>query len=244
MNQHRNRDDFSRFLVHLTRDYGGNTSTANLQSMLTAKKIEARNAHCLFHKKIKNIGFSTVLQRKFNTVCFTEVPLNQIRHLTKKIKGRVIELKPHGLVFWKDDLLNHRANPAVYINATTKGLREFLLVEFDQHFENHTQYRSFCKKHGDKADSIIEYYSLINIFNRKVDFSWEREWRHTGDFTFGFDQLVAIIAPDPSRFRSRCKRIFSRSLLKQIDRIPVVSPDWNYEQLVEDLTQRLWANGT
>ena len=76
-----------------------------------------------------------------------------------------------------------------------------------------------------------------------MDFSWEREWRHTGDFRFEFNQLVAIIAPNPSRFRSGYKKHFSLKHWKQIERIPVISPEWNYAQLVEDLTHRLWECG-
>lgn len=103
MEDHRNRDDFSRFLVHLTRDYEGNSARSNLREILRAKRIEARNPHCLFQPKIERIGFSDVLKRQFNTVCFTEAPLNQLRFLTREVVGRRIQLKPYGLVFWKND---------------------------------------------------------------------------------------------------------------------------------------------
>jgi hypothetical protein len=113
MDEHVNRDDFSRFLVHLCRDYGGKSARKNLRSILRLKHIEARNPHCLFQHKIKDIGFSEKLRRQFNTVCFTEAPLSQLRFLTRHIEGRRIQLKPFGLVFWKHNLLEAGANPAV-----------------------------------------------------------------------------------------------------------------------------------
>ncbi len=242
MDDHRNRDDLSRYLVHLTRDYKGASAQSNLVSMLRSRKIKARNAHCLFQPRIENIGFSGVLKRQFNTVCFTEAPLHQLRYLAQEIAGRKIQLKPFGLVFWKHYLLDLGANPAVYINTRAKGLREFLLSEFATHFEDSRQYKDFKKSYGSEADSIIRYYSLVNIISERIDFSWEREWRLKGHLNFDFDQLVAIIVPDPGRFRRRTLKQFGLKLRKEIRRIPAISPDWNYEQLVEELRMRLWES--
>jgi len=238
MDDHRNRDDLSRYLVHLTRNYGGASAEDNLVSMLRSRKIQARNAHCLFQPRIKNIGFSAVLKRQFNTVCFTEAPLHQLRYLAQDIAGRRIQLRPFGLAFWKHDLLGLGANPAVYINTQAEGLREFLLSEFAVHFEDLRRYKDFRKSYGLEADSIIRYYSLVNIISERIDFSWEREWRLKGHLHFDFTQLVAIIVPDPNRFRRRTLKQFGSKLRKQICRIPAISPDWNYEQLVEELTMR------
>lgn len=242
MADHRVRDDLSRFLVHLTRDYSDATAEDNLLSMLRQKRIEARNAHCLFAPKVSKIGFSNVLKKQFNTVCFTETPLNQLQHLAQEIPGRKIELCPFGLVFWKANLLEAGANPAVYINSKAKGLRELLLKQFDEHFKQLRQYRQFKLEFGNDADAIIRYYALINIISDRVDFSWEREWRVKGDFSFTFNQLVAIIAPDPKNFRKKADQYFGSKLLGEIARIPVVCPEWNYEQLVEEMTFRIWES--
>jgi hypothetical protein len=240
MPDHRNRDDLSRFLVHLTRDYKGKTAKDNLITMLRTRRIEARNAHCLFAPKIANIGFSETLKRQFNTVCFTEAPLNQLRHLTGLIPGRRIALKSYGLVFWKAHLLEEGANPAIYISNRADGLRELLLSQFDEHFKELRQYRQFKVRFGEGADAIIRYYAFINLLSDQVDFSWEREWRLKGDLNFGFERLVAIVAPDPKAFRSLVDEEFGQKLRDDIARIPVVCPSWNYEQLVEEMTFRIW----
>ncbi len=242
MANHRVRDDLSRFLVHLTRDYCDSTAEDNLFEMLRQKRIKARNAHCLFAPKISKIGFSEVLKKQFNTVCFTETPLNQLRHLAQEIPGRKIELCPYGLVFWKANMLEAGANPAVYINSKAKGLRELLLKQFDEHFKELRQYRQFKSEFGNDADAIIRYYALINIISDRVDFSWEREWRVKGDFSFTFDRLVAIIAPNPESFRKMADQCFGSKLRDEIVRIPVVCPEWNYEQLVEEMTFRIWES--
>lgn len=240
MNDHRDREDFSRFLVHLTREYEGATAEENLVAMLRSRRVEARNAHCLFAPKIKRIGFSDVLKKQFNTVCFTEVPLNQLKHLTKEIPNRSIKLKPYGLVFRKAHLLEEGANPAIYISNKAEGLRELLLSQFDAHFREHRKYRQLKKQFGEGADAIIRYYAFINIISDRVDFSWEREWRLKGDFAFGFQQLVAIIAPDPTAFRATVNTEFGPKLRDRIARISIVSPDWNYEQLVEEMSLHIW----
>ncbi len=70
-----NRDDLSRYLVHLTRDYDGELAQQNLVNILKEKIIEARNSHCLVMHKLEQLEFSKLLKNKFRTVCFTETPL-------------------------------------------------------------------------------------------------------------------------------------------------------------------------
>ena len=123
-----------------------------------------------------------------------------------------------------------------------QGLRELLLKQFDEHFKELRQYRHFKSSFGNDADAIIRYYALINIISDRVDFSWEREWRVKGDFSFTFDTLVAIVAPDPDNFRKTAAQYFGAKLREEIARIPVVCPAWNYEQLVEEMTFRIWES--
>src|SRR6266511_2769840 len=121
------REDLSRVLVHLTRDYEGIPAKKNLLSILRLRSIHARNPHCLFKHDIPRLAFSPVLAKEFNTVCFTETPLTQIGRLVGTIPGRQIALKGYGLVFAKDTLIQRGASPAIYLNARGTQLRRYLL---------------------------------------------------------------------------------------------------------------------
>jgi len=240
MRHPKDREDFSRFVIHLTRDFEDTNPLENLISILRSRRIEARSAHCLFSHKISGIGFSNVLKKKFNTVCLTEVPLNQLRYIVGAYPGKSIELAPYGLVFLKSNLLEKGANPAIYVNSQETGLREFLLNQFMDNFGSRKTYRSLRKFYGDHADAIIRYYSFVNLLSPQIDFSWEREWRHQGHLKFEYDEIVAIVVPDPDKFSEKLRSYFGRVLAKEIDMIAVISPDWNYEQLLEAMSICVW----
>lgn len=240
MKLHRDREDLSRFLVHLTRDYEGKSAKDNLLNILKDRKIFARNAHCLVKYKLDQMKFSKVLKKKFNTVCFTETPLTQINQLTANIEGRQIKLKPFGLIFWKEDLFGKGASPAVYINAKGTPISRFLLDEFDSIFDGITTLKELKKVEADHYKSIVHYYSLINVVNDKHDFLWEREWRHHGNFSFDYYDLVAIIAEDPTSFEKECKQSLDDDQLEDVDKIPIISPDWTYEEVIEELAVTIW----
>lgn len=235
-----NRDDLSRFLVHLTRDCDDRTAQSNLVNILKEKTIEARNAHCLVMHKIQNSNFSDVLKRKFNTVCFTETPLTQIKHICRDIQGRKIQLKPYGLVFWKDKLFQNGASPAVYINAKGTSISRYLLDEFDLIFKQVKTFKSLRKQEKDHYSNIVHYYSLINVVKDKHDFLWEREWRHHGDFKFKYRDIVAIIAENPDSFDRFCQKHLSVGQYKYVEKLPLINPNWTYEELLEELAISAW----
>lgn len=233
------RDDLSKFLIHLTRDYSDSSATDNLVNILKQKKIKAKNPYCLFIHKLNQMDFSKVLKKKFNTVCLTETPLTQINMLSANIPNRKIKLKPYGLIFWKDDLLEKGANPAIYINARGTKLRNFLLNEFENQFSGVKTLKKF-KENDDFYNEIIQYYSLINIISTNHDFSWEREWRFLGDLKFDYKEIVAIIAEDPDSFEKECEREINKNKFKKIQKIPIIDPNWNYEEVIEEMSYRIW----
>ena len=236
----REREDLSRFLVHLTRDYGNSLARNNLLSILKRRKIFARNAHCLVSPKIKNMGFSKILTIKFNTVCFTETPLTQIKQLVSDIENRKIKLKPYGLVFWRDVLFDEGASPAIYINAKGTSVSKFLLDEFDTIFQNITTFKKLKKIEVQHYENIVHYYSLINVVKDEHDFLWEREWRFHGSFTFEYKDIVAIIAKNPDSFATLCEKKLDKETLNYVRRLPIISLKWNYEELMEEFAIKIW----
>ncbi len=235
-----NREDISRFLVHLTRHYDDSSPIINLINILKDKTICARNAHCLVMHKINQMRFSPVLKKEFNTVCFTETPLTQIKQLISEIEGKRIQLKPYGLVFWKDDLFERGSSPAIYINAKGTSIDKFLLDEFYAIFKNIKTLKKLKKIEEIHYKNIVNYYSLINVVKDEHDFMWEREWRHHGNFKFRYKDIVAIIASNPDRFEKQCERSFSNRSFDYIKRLPIINPDWTYEKLIEEYAITIW----
>jgi len=243
MDDPRERSDFSRFLIHLTRKTQGIDAEDNLISILKKKKLEARNYHCLFAPKLKKLDLTHALLKAFKTVCFTETPLDQIHKMTSENFPRRIKLRPYGLVFWRHQLIKKGANPAIYINGEGTTLRNYLLSEFDRHFKDIQALKALRKKE-EYYKEIIHYYSLINIMSEKHDFSWEREWRHSGNFTFKYSNIAAIVAKNPDEFESKCKTELTEKEFKFILKIPIISPSWSYEEVIEELSIKLWSART
>lgn len=234
------REDLSRFLIHLTRDSDEAKARDNLVSILRDKKIKARNAHCLFHHEFARLSFTPVLTQRFFTVCFTETPLMHIHRLTGEIPRRKVKLKGYGLVFAKDALIQRGACPAIYLNAKGTELKNYLLSRFRADFKSVNSLKKLKQAQARHYKSIIGYYSLINIIASNYDFTWEREWRHSGSFKFDYDDVVAIVAPHPESFESYCKRKLPVTFRKYIGRIPIISPAYSYEEVVEAMSIKIW----
>ncbi len=244
MNDPRERDDLSRFLVHLTRNSGGISAEDHLISILKDEVIEARTGWCLFHHKFRQKKFTDILTAKFRTVCLPETPFTKLRHVAVHIPRRRIRLQPYGLVFLKSFLVEKGASPAIYVNGKgADGIRKYLLARFDQDFANKQRYDKFAKRFGEQAKAIIQYYSLINVISDKHDFAWEREWRHSGDLEFKMQRIFAIIAKEPDAFANRCEKKLSAKQMALVRRVPIVSLDWSTETIIENLSCSLWTAG-
>jgi hypothetical protein len=216
------REDVSRFVVHLTRDdrddfKGGGTAKANFLAILKDKRIYAFRSHCLHHAKIKG----TAQEKSFKVACFTEVPLNQIRFLVGPISGRNIELEPYGFVFRKEYLIDKGAQPAIYINSYSwnSHLREAV----DEIYET--------AKSGGFKGKIWRLLPFINAMHEKYDFTWEREWRTRGSFSFAMKELVCVILPADEKDEELRDRLAEAG-------IPAISPEWTYERIVAELAQQ------
>lgn len=234
------REDISRFVVHLTRRYGDQSPKENLIAILRDRTIEARNAHCLFIHDLRRLHFSEVLQNRFKTVCFTEAPLTQIKRLCAPILGRKIKLQPYGVIFQKADVLERGCSPAIYINAKGTQIGDFLRRQFRDHFHGIRKLTILKRDQGLYHEQIIQYYSLINIIASHHDFAWEREWRFNGDFKFQYIDIVAIIARDPDAFGQLVRDRITGPRARSLRKIPIISPQWSYEDIVETMSVQIW----
>jgi hypothetical protein len=160
--------------------------------------------------------------------------------LTSKVPGRQIRLQGYGIVFYKNALLEKGANPAIYLNAKGTDLRDYLLDRFRCDFDGIKSLKKFKKEQEEFYRSIIQYYSLINIISENYDFTWEREWRYPGDLDFDYRDLVAIIAEDTDGVEALCEQKLDKSELRYVQMLPIISPRWNYEDIVETMSVKLW----
>jgi hypothetical protein len=165
------REDVSRFMVHLTRDdrqdydHGG-SARSNLLSILSEKRVRALSPHCTFNRQIKALSGKNAVM--FHTTCFTETPLNRIHLLVRDILGRGVKLAPYGICFTKDFIVQQRGQPTIYINEYNNNtwLRECV----DELFEKSVTPTKVIKPHW-------RTLPFVNSMHDGYDFLWEREWR-------------------------------------------------------------------
>ncbi len=234
------RDDVSRFLVHLTRTVDEGSAEDNLLSILKGRTIQARRFHCLCMHKIGKLGLKDDLGDRFKSVCLTETPLTQIRHIAKKIDGRDIELAPFGVVFRRKDLLERGATPAVYLNGKIGGVGRLLNDRFYHDFKDAKSLAAAQAKHGGNLDAIINHYATLNTIRSGYDFTWEREWRFVGNLPVDFAEVYVILARKPKEFRERCEDELPPKVWASVAKIPMISPDWSYEALVHHHAVNMW----
>jgi len=216
------REDYSRFVVHLTRDdtadfENGSSARTNLISIMKSRCILATGSHNIYNKQIENL--SEDIKENCKVSCFTEVPLSQLHLLTQEIPGRKIKLEEYGLVFRKQLLIDTGAQPVIYVNSynNNQWLREAAKELFD-----------IAKK--DLESPFWRMIPFMNAMHEKYDFSWEREWRVKGDFKYKSKDLVAVILPKKSEIKFR-KILVSAG-------VACISPSWRYEQIVDELAKQ------
>lgn len=219
------REDVSRFIVHLTRndtdDFSdGASARKNLFDILRERTISAARPHCFFNRRIEKLdkAFRKSVEEKFSCVCLTEVPLNQIHLLTRKIPNRRIEFAPYGLIFRKEFVVNAGGQPAIYVNGYggERWLHECVNALYD-----------IGLKGGKLREPHWRILPFINAMHERYDFTWEREWRVLGDLKFRAKDIIAVILPSDAEENLK-ERLAGQG-------VATISPGWTYEQIVAEL---------
>ena len=215
------REDVSRFMVHLTRDdrddySDGGSAKSNLLSILREKRIRAIAPHCTFNKPLRKLP--DTIAKRFNTVCLTETPLNQVHLLVRDIPGRRIKLAPYGICFRKEFIVDVGGQPAIYLNEYNGNtwLRECV----DELYATSVTKKAVIRP-------LWRILPFVNSMHEGYDFSWEREWRVRGDLRFSSRDIVCVILPS-NREEPLKERMATAG-------IATISPGWTYEQIVAEL---------
>jgi len=229
------RQDISKFVVHLTRDDSrdfkdGAPAVTNFLSILKERRIRAIRAHCLHRNRLKEVP--PRIRSAFRVTCFTEVPLDQIHLLTQTVVGRSIQMEPYGFVFRREFLIQNGAQPAIYINCY--GGNDYLREAVHKVFEAAAG-RGFKGK-------IWRVLPFVNAMHERYDFTWEREWRIAGSLRFKLQDLACVVLP--AGRENKLKHAFAKA------GVAVISPGWTYEQIIAELgrqqreTKRLVLEGS
>lgn len=206
------RRDLSSFVVHFTRELPDATAMENLESILSSRRIEARNPYGFAKTLASRSPVVAVSQR---VVCFSETPLSEVGALAAPIEGRRNPLAPFGIAFTKAHVRDRGVNPVWYFEVG--GVVESALQAlFKQAFGPNSP-------GPHPAMSIFPYCESMGRLpnGRSKDFAWEREWRHTGDFVFDLDDVELVFAP--TGHHARLRRLFGR---------PCVAVEWSGDAML------------
>jgi hypothetical protein len=181
------RSDLSTFLVHLTKDDQAQTARDNLRSILRSRTLEARSP-----MGWKN-GLPPEATDKFKVVCFSEAPLEHAYSLATPIPGRRTRLSKYGLVFSKAVARERDCNPVWYVDMTPRSSWA-IAKALDQLRD---QLKTVTGSTNSPAWSILPFVEAMGTWaNSRKEFSWEREWRHLGDFSFVKTDVTVVLCPE------------------------------------------------
>ena len=181
------RNDLSRFVVHLTRDDrddydNGLTARKNFDGIAEERTILALHPHCLHKEQIPKKHWPGL------SVCyFTDVPLCELHLLTRHIPGRRYQYSEYGFVFSGDFLISKGAQPAIYVNS------------YDGNMAVKEAADRICElaaEEGFRQGKLSRLLPYLNAMHEGYDFASEREWRVAGHLKFAPKGVVCVILPE------------------------------------------------
>lgn len=163
------RDDLSSSFFHMTKNIEYLIEILKTRKLISTSDVPT----CIPQKKRDN----------FKTVSFTEMPLSQILKINEfSSKTKSKKMTYYGLEFHKKNslIIHPNLNPVLYVfNEKTK--------------EAYCKIFSIDLQIQEDIQLIAPYLKFISSTN---NFSWEREWRHLGDFTFSLYEVRYILVPE------------------------------------------------
>jgi Putative abortive phage resistance protein AbiGi, antitoxin len=200
-----NWDDMSPFVVHFTKKSLNKTSYDNSLSILHQRRIEARG----------RFGIGKNHTESPSSVCFSEVPLHQLKRLADK-RG------PYGIVFRKEYIVERNGGPIMYAyQDTTHATVLRSLVE------------NAIGKPNDLIWKVAPFVDAPGAYGKSsYFFEWEREWRHIGDLHFQPADPAFLIIPEESHEAAR--HFFDdaeRENLGPNYKCPFIDPYWSLQKV-------------
>lgn len=161
--------DMSDYVVHFAKPSPGRTAYDNAISILHSGRIEARNA----------FGAGRTLPPARKSVCFSEVPLHELKRLAA-VRG------PHGIGFRKEFLVERDGGPILYAYKDTSHAKA---VE--------AMVKSAANTPDHPIWSFAPFVDVPGIYGKiHYQYEWEREWRVVGDLDFSTTDPALLIIPE------------------------------------------------
>ncbi|MEI6795982.1 MAG: abortive infection system antitoxin AbiGi family protein [Methanomassiliicoccales archaeon] len=225
------RSDLSNLLVHLTKQHEHDGKTMSARDSLISILTPDEDGLCELRGGINGFYSRGRLKddSRLKSVCFTEAPLDQIKHFSNPMPRKVAcghEYSPYGLVFKQDVIRGWGGNPCFYVNTMGKdNVLRNALSEFSKAQVN-TGVPQQLK------EQLMKVMIFINTFGptakgQITDFYWEREWRIPGSLSFYYDNIFCGLASieDVDYFAGNYPHV------------PFVCPDWNIDKIIETLRE-------
>ncbi|UVK50394.1 hypothetical protein DBIPINDM_003532 [Mesorhizobium sp. AR02] len=198
-------DDMSPFVVHFTKAANGKSEYQNSMSILSSRRLEARNP----------FGIGKKYLAAPRCVCFSEIPLHQIRRLADK-RG------PYGIVFKKEFIVEQNGGPIMYAYQGTTHA---------------TVLRNLADGAAGKPDDpiwqIAPFVDQPGVYGKSsYFFEWEREWRHVGDLDFKAADPAFLIIPE--NLHGAARSFFDdaeRENLGPNYKCPFIDPYWGLDKI-------------
>src|SRR5574341_1284369 len=177
--------DYSELLIHLTKANSG----ANLSALEVLAKII--NDRCL--KPFNPLGlFGPIIKKSaekipekivsgFNSISFSECPLEFISTLVAPVSGRGVKLEPYGIALAKDFVRDKGGNPVFYCNRKLQKVYYYIW--------------NLLSEQG-QWNNLAKFIPLIDKSDSERDFHWEREWRIQNELQFALKDIAYVICPD------------------------------------------------
>jgi hypothetical protein len=224
------RADLSTFLVHLTRDTeDGRTAKSNLKRILKRHVLLARRPFGPAGDSSPELSKRDLATQR--CVSFSETPLEHIHCLTCEIPGRGVRLSNYGLAFTKMAARKRGVNPVWYVDITPG--HDWLMKPINEMIRAEAKRGRFRESNLAQVCPFIEPMGSGRRrggWGYRKEFWWEREWRHRGDFSFGYYDIAFGLAPedDVEAFETRVRTLSRR-------RVRFLDPNWGPEKMIAHL---------
>jgi len=231
------RSDLSTFVVHLTRDHGGQDSArSRLERIVAERRLtagEPRGWAVGVRNRDGALALTTEQRETQRVVCFSETPLEHIYSMFADIQNRTYRLRPYGLAVTKMVARRAGINPIWYVDIS-QGHAWRIRTALNTLVEKATGEGWFNEIRGlfPVIEGMLTRTDAGGDVTFQREFWWEREWRAVGDvaLTGMWDKIVWLCPEAEIPEVAQCVRDAGGS-----ESAVCIDPNWSLERIIGHL---------